>query len=404
MCKAECEFSIKITPYIDGELSGEEASAVSEHLNSCEECSALHTRLKRVVDIACELPQLKPESSAYLQNLRGRIDKPAVSWLPSSLSSVGRQVAFAGISLVVLAGIYFGAGAPGPVDQGGVVDTGDLVVADSSTAVIPSKLPNQLQNNVQPVEETKNVETSVVVVKVPDDLPEKKTDETNSGAEKPSVNQPEYVVDKGNEVIASVALDSGSVFDTPSSGAESPISGQQNNSFVESRISPKTTSGIDWDAVDLKSALVNSQSSKSGSSSMVYPPVFSSYEQVAGLYGSLASDYSSSDVQFDDSTVKSGGIVILKVHNQTEFWPSLYKHLLDDEDYRVRFIAYNQYEESKIVVDYSGSESFEAGFTSFASRVQSLSSVVGLLIIKTGEPDSSVLTLTIRPSEKSSSH
>ena len=102
--------------------------------------------------------------------------------------------------------------------------------------------------------------------------------------------------------------------------------------------------------------------------------------------------------------MNSGGVVILKVHNQTQFWPSLYKHLLGDDDYKVRFVAYNQYKESKIIVDYSGSETFEAGFASFASRVQSLSSVVGLLIIKTGEPDSNALTLTIRPSEKSSSH
>ena len=374
MNTSECRLSVQISAYIDKELSRDEESLVRDHIEECSQCQAQFQRLSAVVSEASSLPKVKPDGASYITNLRARIGNSHMSWLPGNVSSFYQQLAVAGISLLLIGGAIYHRNAV--VSSGSSKPPVEVASSGDKSFDIPGKT-NSLPG-ISPEKTTVAAKVEPTSISAVPLSSKEKNGEDLHGPEN-ITSSAVIVPTMGDSIIASAVVDGKSDYQIP-----------------ELQPLVSSSSGIDWNTIDLKKASASTSAKRNGKA---YPPVYSSFEQLSVLYGNLCRDYSGSIDGFDESTITSGGIVILDVNDQTRFWPSLYRHLLNDDDFEVRFVAYNQYKESKIIIDYKGHSEFEKGFASFAARVETLSSVVGLLVLKTGESNASVLTITVRPAE-----
>ena len=95
----------QLSAYIDGELSREEAAAVSTHLGACEACRAEERKLRKLTGLVAGLPRRKAPV-----DLAGRIMAEIRSGAPGAQASAGP--APAARSHAPAAQAHIGSGAP----------------------------------------------------------------------------------------------------------------------------------------------------------------------------------------------------------------------------------------------------------------------------------------------------
>jgi hypothetical protein len=375
MIKSKCEeISPLISSFIDGELSEAEDMLVSEHIGSCSSCNKLYARISGTVSLTKGLPSIEADSAVFVADLRHKMDLSNSRWLPEGFYSLSGKfvMSFACFLLVVTVG-YKNYGVSTPVNNSSVPS--EVITVAKVTPADERTLPSEVITvaKVAPADERTLPSEVITVAKVA-----------------PSVAP---LVNSGGNLLASAIVDKSF---TPELNVTLPVA-ELVSAKVESNLPPVSNSGIDWNNIDLKKAAANYYSSPSGD--RMRPPVYTTFEQIQSLYGKIATDVSG-EVSFPALNLDAGGLILLEVNDQSVFFPSFYKNLLNDDDYEVRSLIYNQYDESSIIVEYKGDSPFEAGFNTFTSIIDNLDSVVGILSVKGGESASSILQLTIRPASQ----
>jgi len=386
MNNVECKEIVQlISPFIDGELTEQENSLVTEHIQSCQSCNNQYMRLSETVKIASSLPQIKVERAPFLTAVRKRIDSSSTSWFPQSLSAFRGQLTVATLSVAFIAALVWNGNVTAPV-----ADKTLVAINDNSTApVVDKTLVAVNDNSTAPVVDH--------IVTLDSDKP------VTAGSDK---KQPVSLVSSGTGVLASYAS-----IDTPKQSNIHTLdksvtdSVSSDNTNIKNVVSssdvtvktPVSSSGIDWNNIDLRKTVASS--SVTGSGQKTLPPVYTSFEQINELYSDIARDFSGSQSSGEGS-VDAAGFILVEVNDQSAFYPSFYKHLLNDEDFVVQSIAYNQYADSFVTVHYKGGSTFDRGFRGIASRIDRLDSVVGILSMKAGNSGSSLIQLTVRAASK----
>jgi predicted anti-sigma-YlaC factor YlaD len=102
-CKA---VQLKLSAYLDGELSGFDMLEVRDHLNRCRECGNQADELRSVKKMLGNMPEIEPDEQ-FLQRLNAAVfaapKKPAYRPLSLALLSC---IAFATALMVTLAGYH----------------------------------------------------------------------------------------------------------------------------------------------------------------------------------------------------------------------------------------------------------------------------------------------------------
>jgi hypothetical protein len=393
MIKSKCEeISPLISSFIDGELSEAEDMLVSEHIGSCSSCNKLYARISGTVSLTKGLPSIEADSAVFVADLRHKMDLSNSRWLPEGFYSLSGKfvMSFACFLLVVTVG-YKNYGVSTPVNNSSVPS--EVITVAKVTPADERTLPSEVITvaKVTPADERTLPSEVITVAKVaPADERTLPSEVITVAKVAPSVAP---LVNSGGNLLASAIVDKSF---TPELNVTLPVA-ELVSAKVESNLPPVSNSGIDWNNIDLKKAAANYYSSPSGD--RMRPPVYTTFEQIQSLYGKIATDVSG-EVSFPALNLDAGGLILLEVNDQSVFFPSFYKNLLNDDDYEVRSLIYNQYDESSIIVEYKGDSPFEAGFNTFTSIIDNLDSVVGILSVKGGESASSILQLTIRPASQ----
>ena len=109
------ELTLRLSPYLDGELDGAERARVTAHLASCPACAALHRRLAALDGLsASAFPVLTPGPDLWARVAAGLDASPAAPvsrpWARLLLAA-----AATGLVALALAGLWWReAGAPTP--------------------------------------------------------------------------------------------------------------------------------------------------------------------------------------------------------------------------------------------------------------------------------------------------
>ena len=104
-----------ISAYLDGELSGEEAGAVQEHISSCPVCREEHASLRTAKSLLARAPRraMPPELVAQIE---GRLMRPLWRQVLDKLLPPGPVMVPAGAfaAAALLAMVWFGARQAAP--------------------------------------------------------------------------------------------------------------------------------------------------------------------------------------------------------------------------------------------------------------------------------------------------
>ncbi len=87
------EFTDKLSDYLDGELTGDERTAVEAHLRGCESCARVCDELRRVIGRAAALTP-RPPSRDLWDGIAGRIDARRTAAVTAFPSQAQRRVSF----------------------------------------------------------------------------------------------------------------------------------------------------------------------------------------------------------------------------------------------------------------------------------------------------------------------
>lgn len=98
-----CGTDQRLSAYIDGELSTEQAAKVSEHLNKCAECATVVDQIQQIKRAATRLQDHEPPADLLHRSLDAmeRTPAPGWSWLLIAAGSAAAATSLAGVLLIL---------------------------------------------------------------------------------------------------------------------------------------------------------------------------------------------------------------------------------------------------------------------------------------------------------------